>query len=232
MPKTRDSNSEFYIHNSELIFMVKQKFYVVWKGREAGVFTSWDACKKQIEGFAGAEYKSFETREAAEKAFGENSKKHIYQNARTNSGTLTPHQKAAIGKPIANSISVVAASLKNPGVLEYQGVETTTKRRLFSMGPFPEGTVNIGEFLAIVHGLAYLKKHNSKLPLYSDSRTAISWIKKKAIKTNLERNSRTEELFALVDRAILWLNSNPYPNKILKWETEAWGENPADFGRK
>ncbi len=207
--------------------MSKQKYYVVWKGRQTGIYSSWDECKKQIDNFAGAEYKSFETRELAEKAFVENSKKHIYQKSKT-----FPLQKTAIGKPIPASISVDAACSGNPGVLEYQGVETSTKRILFKAGPFPQGTVNIGEFLAIVHGLAYLKKNSSSLPLYSDSRTAISWIKKKAIKTNLERNITTEDLFVLVDRAILWLNNNSYSNKILKWETEFWGENPADFGRK
>jgi ribonuclease HI len=127
---------------------------------------------------------------------------------------------------------VDAACAGNPGKLEYQGVETGTKRVLFSMGPFPQGTVNIGEFLAIVHGLAFLKKHNSLLPIYSDSRTAISWVKNKVIKTNLERNKKTEELFVLVERAVEWLKDNQYSNKILKWETEFWGENPADYGRK
>jgi ribonuclease HI len=137
-----------------------------------------------------------------------------------------------VGKYNVESISVDAACAGNPGKLEYQGVETGTKRVLFSMGPFPQGTVNIGEFLAIVHGLAFLKKHNSLLPIYSDSKTAISWVKNKAIKTNLERNKKTEELFILAERAVQWLKDNPYSNKILKWETEFWGENPADYGRK
>jgi ribonuclease HI len=212
--------------------MVKQKYYVVWKGRQPGIFSTWDECRKQVEAFTGAEYKSFETKALAEKAFQENSKKHIYQTPISAKGKTSLLQKNAIGKPIANSISVDAACSGNPGVLEYQGVETSTKRLLFANGPFPEGTVNIGEFLAIVHGLAYLKKNNSVLPIYSDSRTAISWVKKKAIKTNLERNKATEELFVLVDRAIQWLKSNSYPNPILKWETQSWGENPADFGRK
>jgi ribonuclease HI len=86
--------------------------------------------------------------------------------------------------------------------------------------------------LAIVHGLAYLKKINCPFPIYSDSRTAISWVKKKAIKTNLERSSATEELFKMVDSALEWLHKNPFATNILKWETEDWGENPADYGRK
>ena len=98
--------------------------------------------------------------------------------------------------------------------------------------PFPEGTVNIGEFLAIVHALAYLKQRNSDWPVYSDSRTAIAWLRKKAIKTNLERTAKNEQLFSLVDRALTWLKNNKYSNRVIKWETEYWGEIPADFGRK
>lgn len=45
------------------------KFYVVWSGRETGIFTDWNTCKKHVDGFAGARYKSFLTREEAEAAF-------------------------------------------------------------------------------------------------------------------------------------------------------------------
>jgi ribonuclease HI len=48
----------------------------------------------------------------------------------------------------------------------------------------------------------------------------------------LQRNKKNEELFNLVDRALNWIKVNQWPNKILKWETEHWGEIPADFGRK
>ncbi|MBW6459282.1 MAG: hypothetical protein K0B08_01805 [Bacteroidales bacterium] len=136
------------------------------------------------------------------------------------------------GKPELNSLSVDAACSGNPGVLEYRGVETATGRQLFHQGAFPLGTINIGEFLAIVHALAYLKKHNNTMPVYSDSKTAIKWVNDKAIKTKLPRNNTTDPLFDLVDRAIDWLKENDYPNRILKWETKFWGEIPADFGRK
>ena len=131
-----------------------------------------------------------------------------------------------------HSISVDAASSGNPGIMEYQGVDTKTKKQLFLQGPFPEGTNNIGEFLAIVHGLAHLKKNNSDRLIYTDSKTAMSWVKKKTCNTKLVRNSKNEALFELVDRAISWLKANTYKTTIVKWETKAWGEIPADFGRK
>ena len=134
--------------------------------------------------------------------------------------------------PNYNSISVDAASSGNPGIMEYQGVDTKTKKLLFNHGPFKQGTNNIGEFLALVHGLAELKKIKSNKPIYTDSITAISWVRKKKCNTKLERTIENENLFLLVDRAILWLKSNSYQTKILKWKTKIWGEIPADFGRK
>jgi ribonuclease HI len=92
--------------------------------------------------------------------------------------------------------------------------------------------VNLGEFLALVHALAYLKQRNSSWPVYTDSRTALAWLRKKAIRTTLERSPKNAELFDLVDRAVKWINANTWPNRVIKWETEYWGEIPADFGRK
>ena len=109
---------------------------------------------------------------------------------------------------------------------------TKTKKLLFKHGPFKQGTNNIGEFLALVHGLAELKKSKNLNPIYTDSITAISWVKKKKCNTKLERTEKTERLFLLVDRALIWLKTNSYNNKILKWKTKIWGEIPADFGRK
>ncbi len=206
----------------------KQKYYVIWNGIVPGIYDNWQEAEQQIKGFENAKYKSYELEKEAIRAFSEKAEKHIYAKS-TSPAAIT---NSKIGKPIANSISVDAACAGNPGILEYQGVETISKKPIFKMGPFPEGTVNLGEFLAIVHGLALLKKHNSELPIYSDSRTAIAWVRNKKIKTNLERNSKNTGLFELVDRAVIWLNTNTYPNIILKWETEHWGENPADYGRK
>ncbi len=208
--------------------MAKQKYYVVWKGNKPGIYTSWDECKKHIAGFTGAVYKSFEDKTIAEKAF--KSKPHLYIGNKIN--PFSSKANNTVGRPIKNSISVDAACSGNPGVLEYKGVKTATKEELFHLGPFPEGTVNLGEFLALVHGLAFLKKHNSSLPIYTDSITAMKWVRVKKINTKLERTSKNEELFKLVDRGIEWLQNNEYSNPIIKWETSVWGEIPADFGRK
>ena len=209
----------------------KKKYYTVWKGHHTGVFESWNDCKAQIKNFDGAQYKSFETFEAAKSALKGNSFDYVGKNKGFKS-ELTPEQLKKIGQPNYNSISVDAASSGNPGKMEYRGVDTKTKKQLFIQGPFEEGTNNIGEFLALVHGLALLKKNKSDRIIYTDSRTAISWVKKKKCNTKLERNNKNKVLFELVDRAIDWLKNNTYKTIIVKWETKAWGEIPADFGRK
>jgi len=194
--------------------MTKEKYYVIRKGRKTGIFNTWDECKEQVEGFKGAQHKSFNSRALAEQWF--KSKK----------------ESKLIGDPILESISVDAACSGNPGDLEYRGVYTKTRKELFRQGPFSEGTNNIGEFLAIVYALVYLKKKNSKIPIYSDSNVAILWVKSKEIRTRLKRNKKNRKLFESLERAKDRLNENKYENEILKWETEAWGEIPADFGRK
>lgn len=209
--------------------MKKQKFYVVWQGRQTGIFQRWDEAEMHVKDFPGARFKSFENLTEATEAYREGPPKFV---RKAGAPVVASGKLPLVGKPIQESLSVDAACAGNPGVLEYQGVETATKRVVFSMGPFPEGTVNLGEFLAIVHALALLKRHDNAMPVYSDSRTGMSWVRKKEVKTALPRTARNAELFSLVDRALDWLRDNSYPNKILKWETQHWGENPADYGRK
>lgn len=211
--------------------MAKKKYYVVWKGKETGVFSSWDKVKKLVQGFEGAQYKSFTDKAEAEKAFKKNYKD--YKGKDTKKPMLSAKEKAKYGQPIAQSLSVDAACSGNPGKMEYRGVLTDSKKEIFKMGPYENGTNNIGEFLALVHGIALLKnKGLHKTPIYSDSKIAMSWLKKKECRTNITFDSTNSELLKLIQRAEKWLKENSYQNPILKWETKAWGEIPADFGRK
>lgn len=197
--------------------IAKQKFYVVWNGRKTGIFTSWAECIAQIDGFPNAKYKAFTSRELAEEAFQRGEVKKI---------------STSYESYIEESISVEAACSGNPGPMEYRGVYTKNGMEIFHHGPVQNGTNNIGEFLAIVHALALLKQKNSRMPIYSDSATAIKWVKDKRVNTTLVRDESTEEIWNLIDRATYWLHHNDYENVLLKWDTKKWGEIKADFGRK
>lgn len=212
----------------------KQKYYVVWNGHKPGIYNSWAECQLQIKAFPNAKYKSFENIAEAEFAYKQNYQK-FYKNSnpeKSNANQRLSTDKLS-NKIIRDSIAVDAACSGNPGIMEYRGVETFSKRQIFHQGPYEDGTNNIGEFLALVHALSLLHKHNNDhTTIYTDSKTAISWVKNKKAKTNLALTNRNQILFDLIKRAENWLKTHTFKNPIIKWETENWGEIPADFGRK
>ncbi|MBB3894004.1 ribonuclease HI [Bacteroides pyogenes] len=212
-------------------FMPKNKFYVVWEGVTPGIYTSWTECLLQTKGYEKAKYKSFDTLEEAERALSSSPYAYIGKGAKKKpeGARMTPESLPA--DVIGDSLAVDAACSGNPGPMEYRGVHVASGQEVFHFGP-TKGTNNIGEFLALVHGLALLKQKNSNMPIYSDSVNAISWVRQKKCKTKLPRTEETEELFRLIERAEKWLRENTYTTSILKWETRKWGEIPADFGRK
>lgn len=212
----------------------KTKYYTVWVGREMGVFSSWEECKKQVVGYEGAQYKSFATEQEANEAFLQDYWSIVKRSEKTS--VEKKDRKNCFGngiQPNLETLSVDAACSGNPGKIEYRGVLTGSGKEIFHMGPFECGTNNIGEFLAIVHGLALLKKQGKEeYPIYSDSKTGMSWVRQKKCKTKLEENELNKPLFDLVRRAEAWLKDHTIKTPILKWDTEKWGEIPADFGRK
>lgn len=210
--------------------MAKNKFFVVWEGKEPGIYRSWEECKRQIHGYGGAIYKGFATEAEAREAMASPCWDYIGKNAKPKKPSA--EDIAKYGTPNFESLSVDAACSGNPGLMEYQGVYTKTGEVIFHQGPFKDGTNNIGEFLALVHGLAFLKQKNSPVPIYTDSKTAMAWVKAKKTKSLLVKNENNAILFDMVARAEKWLAENTYSTQIIKWETEIWGEIPADFGRK
>ena len=213
--------------------MAKKKYYVVWNGYDTGIFKSWSECQQQIKGFPGAIYKSYSSLDEATYAW-ENGLASTNQSKKRKVG-LKPHIGDLIDQGLvkSKSISVDAACSGNPGKMEYQGVITANAERIFHQGPFLGGTNNIGEFLALVHGIAYLHKHNLKdHTIYSDSSVAIKWVKTGKAKTTIKKNRTTSIIFDLIQRAEAWLSKNSIDVLIQKWETKDWGEIPADFGRK
>ena len=132
-----------------------------------------------------------------------------------------------------SALAVDAACSGNPGKMEYQGVQVKNGKVIFRHGPFPDATNNIGEFLAIVHALSFLNAHGfPDTPVYSDSVTGMAWVRNKKANTKIAPTARNQALLELVRRAENWLKTHTYRNPVLKWETERWGEIPADFGRK
>lgn len=230
--------------------MARSKTYVVFVGRQPGIYETWDECRAEVEGFPGARYKSFYSKEEAVMALRESDAsaamtlraiaRHLEED--TPEVVMSQPPKPRLVEPtvphvyppavIQDSIAVDAGCMGNPGVMEYRGVYVRTGKQIFKVGPYHDGTNNIGEFLAIVHGLALLKQKGSNMPIYSDSKIAQKWVRDGKCRTTLKPTPRNAVLFDLVTRAERWLANNTYTNPIIKWETKLWGEIPADFGRK
>ncbi|MCR5115739.1 MAG: ribonuclease H family protein [Bacteroidales bacterium] len=211
--------------------MKVKKYYVVWQGRIPGVYDTWNECKAQVDGFEGAKYKSFESLAEAHQQFkaGYETFRQTHPIIPKTPPTLFSDEK---DRPIPDSLSVDAACNMATRVMEYRGVDTQSGAELFHVGPFQNATNNMGEFLALVHGLAYLKQRHSDIPIYSDSITAIAWVRQKKHKSTVKPVPENAKLFELLTRAENWLKTNTFKNPILKWNTSSWGEIPADFGRK
>lgn len=207
--------------------MLKQKFYVVWKGRKTGIFTSWAECETQVKGFVGAEFKAFESLREAESAL--QSKYEAFKGRASTAGKWRESEEP----PVIPSICVDASCKGSPGKMEYRGVETESGKEIFRAGPYPDGTNNVGEFLAIVRALAWLSKNKKKLPIYSDSENAIAWVEMGVCRTKLRHTGKNALIFAMIRSAENWLAENELDDDaVLKWDTHEWGENPADYGRK
>lgn len=211
-----------------------QKWYVVWVGTEPGICETWTECQLRTKGYPGARYKSFNTREEAILAYREGPTNEAREVLRAIAHARTTQVNYFdIPEIYPNSIAVDAACSRNPGRMEYRGVRIHTGEEMFHIGPFEDATNNIGEFLAIAHGLAMLNRDGEPhTAVYSDSISGMAWVRNKKCRTTVPRTGRNAKLFDLIARAEHWLQTHTYSNFIIKWKTDEWGEIPADFGRK
>ncbi|MBD5269425.1 MAG: ribonuclease H [Bacteroides sp.] len=223
----------------------KEKYYVVWVGRQPGVYDDYDDAMEQVYGFPGAKFKSFNSPEEATEAY----RLGTHESDSMDLGRLlagaTVNKKTGAGKKGSAAIdwrnfpeidrtawAVDASCLGNPGRMEYRGVELASGKELFRVGPFEDATNNIGEFLAIVHAMALMEQRGETHLIYSDSVSGMAWARRKKINTQLQHTDRNEKVFQLMARGIAWLLKHKVTPKVMKWQTELWGEIPADFGRK
>lgn len=215
-------------------------YYVVWVGHHPGVYDNWDDAREQVDGFPGAKYKKFtgsaEATEAYRNGMAESDRNDLGSALREAGRTVkTERSKAdyfSFPEIDLNGWAVDASCMGNPGIMEYRGVELMTGREIFRVGPFRQGTNNIGEFLAIVHALALMERTGERHTIYSDSKIALSWIRRKEIRTTVRQTDENKKLFEVMGRALIWIRTHSWSVPILKWQTEEWGEIPADFGRK
>lgn len=221
-----------------------KKYYVVWIGRQTGVYDEWSDVEELVKGYPGAKYKSFKTSAEATRAYREGFGSEetaelgalIGEASARNATRRNPATSRMAWEEFPEidpkAWAVDAACSGNPGVMEYRGVEVATGREIFRVGPFKKATNNIGEFLAIVHALALQQQQGLHCTIYSDSRIGMGWVIKGRCNTKLEPSADNAGVRRLIARAEQWLGTHSIHVPLLKWNTEKWGEIPADFGRK
>ena len=186
------------------------KYYVVWNGRKTGIFKTWDECKKQIHRYPDAKYKSFKNLDDAKLAY-----------ATKKSNTVLP-----------DKYLTVDVGCRRNGDVEYQLVLMPTEEVIYKSPVYKSGTNNIGEFLAVVHGIRWISENGHNFPVYTDSRTALAWLRDKKVNTTVKWTDENDELYELLEDAIWYLRNENPKVEVLKWNTRQWGEIPADYGRK
>ena len=205
------------------------KRYVVWKWKTPGIYTNWNRCKAQVQGFPNARYKSYTSESEATQAY-----EQWYWASK--STILRIPELIASGLVSAQSICTDAACQGNPWNLERRWVDTSTWKQLFRSNVYTEGTVNIGEYIAILQGMKYLiDTQKSEWTIYTDSRVAMWWIKNGKHRSQLNWTNYNAQLKHVLEQWELRSDANRIyidQMKILKRKTKDRWEIPADFGRK
>lgn len=195
------------------------KFYAVWTGKKPGVYSSWEECKEQVIGFPAAKYKSFPNEQLANAALG-----------LTDPKESMPEDMGKI------ALTVDGAFSNSTGKGEYRGVLIPCGKEMFRAGPWLNTTNNIMEFLAIVRGLKWIHRRAVRIPLYTDSMTAMAWVKAGTCRTT-QVPPKGSIAQSQIFKAEQWLREikETFPDLldlIRKWDTRQYGEIASDFGRK
>ena len=142
---------------------------------------------------------------------------------------------------IKTGIVVDGACAGNPGPSKYRGLDLETGEIVFSTF-LEHSTNNICEFVALCHGIGYCIDNHLPL-IYSDSTTALSWVKKKEVNSALFSSYTDSKAKIFTKRCLTFLKSLEIEDEreylvingfliVKRWETKWWGENPADYGHK
>lgn len=204
-------------------------FYAVFVGRKPGIYNNWSECEFQINKYPDAKFKKLTSTNLFDA-------QAEYKNLANSKGSINKAMNVAkaTAEPQKDFLTVDGAS--NGENCEYQAVWYPNGEKAFASKKFTGGTNNIAEFLGLIHGLHYLMQNKKPLKIYTDSVTAMAWVRDGKANTTANMTGKiTPELQELIKQGedFLSKNSKELENaEILKWETKKWGEIPADYGRK
>lgn len=133
-----------------------KKFYVIWVGREPGIYTDWPTAQKQVMKFAGAKYKSFTSKAEADAAFSDGSVSSVAKTTTKSSGPKQSGNNLS-APPIKTDVVIYCdgGCDPNPGKAG-SGVAVYQDDALIQLwyGVFnPNGTNNTAELSALFYSL-------------------------------------------------------------------------------
>jgi ribonuclease HI len=170
---------------------MKKKYYAVKTGRNIGMFDSWDKCKKEIEGFSGAEYKGFASQKEAQAFL--NSSENPILKSKGGRAKLTPAIPTLNTQPLDEVIAYVDGSYNIKSKIYGYGVVLLLPNgdieKLFGSGESDNAVAmrNVaGELKGAILAMQYaVNNHYKKLTIYHDYEGISKWAKKEW-KANLE----------------------------------------------
>lgn len=217
-----------------------KKLYVVINGYEPGVYSTWEECKKNVNGFSSPLYKSFKESDLKSENIDEKDIEFLnfYNKCNKKDQSIkTPVKKIVDLQIIEDSICVDGACSGNPGLGEFRCVDVKSGEVIFSSSEYENTTNNLMEFFALCEAVKYTLSlaPDKRRPIYSDSITAMAWVRDRVCKTSLRPMKGNYDSYSSIKFWDKWLKENDLKIKdcnILKWDTKKWGEIPADFNRK
>lgn len=218
------------------------KCYAVFLPRGVrGRYSTWDACRRAIEGQPSPSYCAFKDAREADEALATCASAALWKQRKA-AGAVRVWRAEAFAGQCRHAVAVDAACSGSPGPVEFRGVvisgDSPEIVAAFAMGPFERGTNNVGEFLAIAYGLHWLAQRSllatGAWAVYSDSAVAMGWARDGECRTKADCGRALRDLVKLAER---WLASAEFraaldAGALKKWQTARWGETPADYDRK
>lgn len=131
-----------------------------------------------------------------------------------------------VNYPTAGIATDCAHSTKH-GLTQFRGIDLKTGEQIF-FEDIGNKTVNIGEFLGVVTAIKYILENDySPRIIYTDSITAIAWVR--------DKKTASKKKYPALKKAEIFLKAMSEEIdkiEILHWDNNKLGEIPADFGHK
>ena len=181
--------------------------YVVFVGREPGIYSNLSDCLEQLRGFKDRKYLSYTSLAEAEEAL-----------KRYNQGTLYIGDNISdtLKQDINSGIYISCTYDAQTEQWAAYGKDIESGMELLSIDAMPFATKNLTEFLAVVAVLRYCKNRGKLDNVYVDNIKILNWIHNKKAEYFIQKNQKNKELYTAILAAEKWLSDNANYNNVTR----------------